>query len=161
MAQWVKNSTSIHEDVGLIPGLSQWVKESGIDTTGGMGCRCSLDEVLPWLWCRMGSCSFDMTPGPGTSICHRCGCKKTEKKYLWRTLLVLKFFSNKCITNNVEGINEMQLAKSTCYFYIYLRMFLIKFKTFGAFIILFKVPTPVSRKSWGFLYMERSRKTKD
>ena len=27
MAQRVKNPTSIHEDVGLIPGLSQWVKD--------------------------------------------------------------------------------------------------------------------------------------
>ena len=26
MAQQVKNPTSIHEDVGLIPGLAQWVR---------------------------------------------------------------------------------------------------------------------------------------
>ena len=27
VAQQVKNPTSIHEDVGLIPGLAQWVKD--------------------------------------------------------------------------------------------------------------------------------------
>ena len=27
MAQRVKNPTSIHEDVGLIPSLAQWVKD--------------------------------------------------------------------------------------------------------------------------------------
>ena len=27
VAQWVKNSTSVHEDVGSIPGLAQGVKD--------------------------------------------------------------------------------------------------------------------------------------
>ena len=30
VAQWVKDPTSIQEDVGLIPRLAQWVKGSGV-----------------------------------------------------------------------------------------------------------------------------------
>ena len=26
MAQWVTNPSSIHENMGLVPGLAQWVK---------------------------------------------------------------------------------------------------------------------------------------
>ena len=50
MAQWLKNPTSFHEDVGLSPGLAQWVKDCVV-VSCGVGRRCSLDPVL--LWCRL------------------------------------------------------------------------------------------------------------
>ena len=46
MAQQVMNPTSIHEDVSLIPGLTQWVKRSGIAMSCGVGCSRSSDLAL-------------------------------------------------------------------------------------------------------------------
>ena len=46
MAQQVKNLTSIHGDVGSVPGLTQWVK----------------DLVLPRLSCSVGrKCGSDLS----------------------------------------------------------------------------------------------------
>ena len=43
VAQQAKNLTSTYEDAGLIPGLTQWVKDLGCGGCG-IGCRCDSDS---------------------------------------------------------------------------------------------------------------------
>ena len=53
VAQWDRNLISIHEDVGLIPGLNQWVKGSSIVMSCGLGCSQASYPMLLWLWRRL------------------------------------------------------------------------------------------------------------
>ena len=52
VAQWVNNLTSIQEDVGSIPGLTQRVKGSSISVSCGIVHRCGSDLAL--LCCGVG-----------------------------------------------------------------------------------------------------------
>ena len=77
----VTNLNSIHENMGSIPSLAQWLRI----------WRCCV------LWHRLqtrfrphmavavavaqaASCSYDLTPSLGISICHSCSPEKEKKK---------------------------------------------------------------------------------
>ena len=53
MTHQVKNLTSIHEDAGLIPGATQWVKGSRVTVISGVGGRHGSNSALMWLWHRL------------------------------------------------------------------------------------------------------------
>ena len=74
MSQWLTNSTSIHEDMGLIPGP---VSGSRIQRCHELWCR--LETHLRSRVAVAGNYSSNSTPSLGTSICCGCGPKKTKK----------------------------------------------------------------------------------
>ena len=74
MVQWVKNPTSIYEDVGPIPGLTQWIKVSSVAANYGVGHGCGADLG------GAGGCSSDPPLGRGTSIGGGGNPKKKKKK---------------------------------------------------------------------------------
>ena len=51
----VTNPINIHENVGLIPGLDQWVKGFSVAMSCSVGHRCGSDPALLWLWCRVAA----------------------------------------------------------------------------------------------------------
>ena len=70
VTQQVKEPTSIHVDAGLIPGLTQWVKDLMLPQAAA--------QVVAVAY--VFSCSSDSIPSLGTSISHKGILKKKGKR---------------------------------------------------------------------------------
>ena len=93
MAQQVKNLTSIHEDVGLIPSLVEWVKDpefpqAAVQVANVAGiwhhCGCGVGR---WLWCRPAAAaliqplSWELPYAAGVALKSKKKKKKKKKKF--------------------------------------------------------------------------------
>ena len=97
MAQQAKNPTSIHEDVGLIPDLTQCVKDPGIATKCDISCRCSWNLALPWLWHRPAAAA--LTQPLAWETPYAIGATLKKKRFLENytqglVFIVFHFFRN-------------------------------------------------------------------
>ena len=77
VTQQVKNLTQSpwgcrFDPLALLSGLRIWQSHKPDH-------RCGSDPVLPWLW-HKPELQPQFDPWPGTSICHKCGCKKKKEK---------------------------------------------------------------------------------
>ena len=105
MAQWLTNPTGSHEVEGSVPALAQWVKESGVAASCGVGCRHGSDPALLWLWRRpeatdpIRTIAWEPPYAAGEALKRQKDKKK--KKQVTRTYCIAQ--GNLILCNNLYG----------------------------------------------------------
>ena len=80
MAKWVKNRHSVRDNMGSIPGFTQWVKDLAIAASCSIGRRFGSDPLLPWLWHRLAVAALIRTLAWELPCATGVALKKQKKK---------------------------------------------------------------------------------
>ena len=120
-AQWVKNLTSIHEDEGLIPGLTEWVNDLALLRAAVLSGSCGVAVAVAWA----STCNSHSSSSLGILTCRRCGHKKEEKTklnslyYFCSCLLLLLLSIRHRVVKAELGIQLYSQCLAQCVSYMY------------------------------------------
>ena len=77
--------------MGLIPGLTQWVKRSGIAASCGIGHRCDSDPALLWWWHRPATAALIQSLGWKLPCATHEALKEKKKHFRFTEKLKRKY----------------------------------------------------------------------
>ena len=88
-----------------IPGPAQWAKDPGVAVSCGIGCGCSSDPELLWLWCKPAT-TAPIGPLAWEHPCAAGAVLKGQKtkKSLWLFLLAYFYICTSeltCLVNKI------------------------------------------------------------
>ena len=95
MAQWAENPTSVHEDVGLTPGLIRWLKDLQAAVWVANAARIPL---LLWLWYRLAAVAPIRSLAWELLYATRASLKRKKKDFFPHNM-VLIYLSHCCMKN--------------------------------------------------------------